>query len=248
MAVIPCAHCGVEIKQKTSNHKFCTTKCKAAARPKRKKKERLSDNTYTCQHCGKPYRPPVKRESFTKHCSRSCHNKAVSRARTTEKTIRLRKELILDQQDEHLRDKVVFNSVDRPYIQTPQGPKQMTGLARYMLNAPEGMDIDHINRNFMDNRRENLRVCTRAENINNQGPVKKRNPKNAHLPKGVSFLKGRYYATIRRRVDGKLESKSLGGFDCPKEAGKAYDREKQKRTGLITNPLSESSDRAPEGH
>ena len=38
---------------------------------------------------------------------------------------------------------------------------------RMGLEIPTGYDIDHINRNRLDNRRENLRVVTRAINLRN---------------------------------------------------------------------------------
>lgn len=37
-------------------------------------------------------------------------------------------------------------------------------LHRYITDAPKGMLVDHINGNTLDNRRENLRICTKSEN------------------------------------------------------------------------------------
>ena len=40
-------------------------------------------------------------------------------------------------------------------------------IHRVVMNAPPGMDVDHINGDPLDNRKENLRVCTHRDNIRN---------------------------------------------------------------------------------
>jgi hypothetical protein len=42
-------------------------------------------------------------------------------------------------------------------------------LHRIIMGDPEGLVIDHINRNPLDNRRENLRIVSIQENTMNQG-------------------------------------------------------------------------------
>ena len=41
-------------------------------------------------------------------------------------------------------------------------------LHRYLLNAPKGLVVDHINGDTKDNRIENLRLCTQKENLQNR--------------------------------------------------------------------------------
>ncbi len=41
-------------------------------------------------------------------------------------------------------------------------------LHRLIIDVPEGREIDHINGNPMDNRKSNLRLCTRSENQSNK--------------------------------------------------------------------------------
>lgn len=77
---------------------------------------------------------------------------------------------------------------------------------------------DHANGDGLDNRRSNLRTCSHRENMwNCRMPVS-----NSSGFKGVHLhrLTGRWRAQIRN--DGS--SRSLGLFDSPEAAARAYDR------------------------
>jgi hypothetical protein len=79
-------------------------------------------------------------------------------------------------------------------------------------------ELDHWNQNKDDNRFENFRPATHAQNLQNCGP----RAHNTSGFKGVSWLRnaGKWSATIR--VDGKKIH--LGLFDDPVYAAVAYAR------------------------
>lgn len=81
----------------------------------------------------------------------------------------------------------------------------------------EGMMIDHINHNHRDNRIENIREVTPAQNCMNS---RARVSKKSGLPKGVHFhcQSGRFLA----RIGLNKRRQSLGLFDTPEEASAAY--------------------------
>lgn len=90
-------------------------------------------------------------------------------------------------------------------------------MHRLILNAPGDFQVDHINGNKLDNRKENLRVCSASQNKSNVDAPST----NTSGYKGVSFHKiaGRWRATIK--INQK--SKHLGHFNDPKDAARAYD-------------------------
>ena len=55
-------------------------------------------------------------------------------------------------------------------------------LHRLLAHAPDGMQVDHINMDTLDNRKANLRICTQAENRRN---LKKQNGNFTSKYKGV---------------------------------------------------------------
>ncbi len=91
--------------------------------------------------------------------------------------------------------------------------------------------VDHINGNTLDNRKQNLRACTIAQNIRNSKISK--NNKSGY--KGVCFYKrdGVWVASIVLN----RETIYLGRFETPEAAAEAYDAASIKYHGLngVTN-------------
>ena len=89
-------------------------------------------------------------------------------------------------------------------------------MHRLIMNAPKGMQVDHINHNTLDNRRFNLRICTCKQNIHNS------------LPRiGTSNYKGAHYINDRNRKKNWmvfLQHKYIGRYKTEIEAARAYDK------------------------
>ncbi len=80
-------------------------------------------------------------------------------------------------------------------------------MHRLILDAPAGMVVDHVNGDKLDNRRENLRLVTQAQNTQNV-PAR---AKSTSRYRGVSWRssKGRWVA--QARVNNRVHH--LGYFD-----------------------------------
>jgi hypothetical protein len=91
-------------------------------------------------------------------------------------------------------------------------------MHREIMQPPEGMVVDHIDRNKANNCRFNLRVCTPAENRHNRA----KRPGTSSRFKGVSYIKRfrKYRATFQ--FNGR--PMFLGYFDDEVEAARAYDQ------------------------
>ena len=96
------------------------------------------------------------------------------------------------------------------------GPRKTIFMQRMLLAAGDGMTVDHIDRDGLNNRRSNLRVCSWAEN---QWNSKAQDGTRSGL-KGVNWHKARKKWQARIRVNGKRIS--LGYFDEPESAHAAY--------------------------
>ena len=121
-------------------------------------------------------------------------------------------------------------------VGSPSGPQghlnvQFQGTKYYihrivytmlMGDIPKGMLVDHINRNNLDNRIENLRLVTRAGNN-----------RNTIVGKGYS-KKGSGYQVRISTDEGR---KTLGTFDCPEKARSVYLQAKVAHSHVQENTI-----------
>ena len=99
-------------------------------------------------------------------------------------------------------------------------------LHRLIMNPPSDMQVDHKNKNTLDNRRCNLRICTHSENLMNRG----RQKNNSTGYKGVNRDE-RKRKKYRARIAVNKKTYYLGNFEKPDEAGAAYKKAAKLRHG-----------------
>lgn len=89
-------------------------------------------------------------------------------------------------------------------------------LHRLIMQAPAGVDVDHINGDGLDNRRVNLRLATRSENSCNRRAIISK--KNEY--KGVQYCP--HVKRFRAAIKLKGKATHLGYFENEGAAFAAY--------------------------
>lgn len=96
-----------------------------------------------------------------------------------------------------------------PYAATRENNQPLT-LHRFLMNPPDGMHVDHINGDSLDNRRSNLRLATPQQNSANV----RRKVGRAGFHGVIPTKTGKFFAYVQI---------NLGTFDTAEEAARAYD-------------------------
>ena len=131
---------------------------------------------------------------------------------------------IVDDEDFQRLSRFKWHAQVRPYtsyavreFSTGYGRRRrkLIPLHRFILDAPDGIQVDHINGNGLDNRRVNLRLCTAQQNCANNRRVYS---KSGY--KGVYWNQCVWQARLNH--NGKLLY--FGSYKSPIDAARAYDK------------------------
>ncbi len=104
------------------------------------------------------------------------------------------------------------------YAERRGGKSGHLGMHRVILNAPEGVDVDHADNNPLNNRRYNLRLARTDQNCSNR----KLNKNSTSGYRGVSIhtQSGKWQA----KIQVKGEKIWIGFFDTAKEAALEWNK------------------------
>lgn len=218
-----CSYCGKPILirnwqfVKYKNH-FCCVECQQRYAKENHINQFL--NPVPCKYCGNIFKPTTRANIF-------CSHKCWSDNRRKKPEIVLKEdyavvviqhkneffEVMIDAEDVEKCKKYSWQLLNKrnKFLYFRNCEKQL--LHRYIMNCPDDMVVDHINHNTLDNRKENLRICTFKENIDNKNLINKNNKT------GYTYITTQYSKFIVR-----VKGKRIGVFQKLETALKARNK------------------------
>lgn len=136
--------------------------------------------------------------------------------------------ILVDESDYELVSQYSWNSNATGYAYayvkgSGRKNRQTITMHRLLMGFPEKMRVDHKNRNKLDNRRDNLRVCNNSQNLGNSIGYSKKSKF-----KGLDLLPGGKW---RARINVGGKSIHLGVAESEAEAAAIYDEAAKRHYG-----------------
>ena len=137
-----------------------------------------------CSNCGKEFYKRKKNEQENHYCSKKCYQATLNKSQyITEGGItkiiipnKTKGEVIAIIDTKNLEKVRHFSwALERNNYVSHRGRRVYVKLHRLITNCPDDMQVDHIDRNPLNNLENNLRICTEFENKQNKPMLNKIN-------------------------------------------------------------------------
>lgn len=228
MPIVKCDYCGKEVFKtnyqiKNFKHSYCSRECANLAK--------ITSTKMVCPICEKEfYRQPTSIEKYNNfYCSKECYNKARNTNQyklfdnyaiiiITSKTFGVEKTYIDIEDVEKCKQYTWYLDLDKTsnkfYVRGVIDKNKNIALHRFLTNCPKDLRVDHADCNPLNNRKNNLRLCTDALNAQNRDGAYKTN-KSCGL-RNVTWDKHAKKWTVALFLNGKR--KHIGQFMNLEEA------------------------------
>jgi hypothetical protein len=99
-------------------------------------------------------------------------------------------------------------------------------MGSFILNKTSNKNINYVNGNSLDNRKNNVRLATMS-----QSGMNKKNIEHSSVYKGVSYIKGKRTQPWRATIQIDKIKMSLGVYSSEDEAAEAYQQTAKRYFG-----------------
>ena len=144
--------------------------------------------------------------------------------------LKTKQKTLVDNQDYELLSKFKWGFHSKGYVRRGSGKGIVILMHRQILNAKKGEEVDHKNGNKLDNRRINLRLCSRSQNRANISKFKKTDSKKE--------FKGTVYKSDGKRIKRWIAQITIGrktirtkAYLVERDAAKKYNEMANKYFG-----------------